>query len=386
MKKLRIFLLFLVAFLAFSSYFQREGLIGYDSYAFLNETCNDNYPHSPRNDSTPLANLLFSLLPCNILVIKIVLFLSFFASILIISKTGEYIHEEIGWLAGMFLFLSPHFAQFFLKFENEQFAVPLLFLGILYLIKADQTPERIPWMNVQQFVQSLKFMYRLIAIELFIIASMIWGGGGFIILGLGLMFWWTFFLTWPILLYYGKQLFSAVGSSGVIAENAPGLGIVSLLFLIYGFFFPVLPPLTYFLGFIAFLNGKYTILVIPLLALSMINILRLPLFEGMWRVATTVAVVMGIGLAFTSIEMAPPKEFEWQAVDYSISLHEETGKPILNEFNLGYLYDYRGYLSNNYAGYNPRWLDNIEGNIVVTVQDLPCPIRHEFGIAKVYEC
>ncbi len=369
MNKKIIIGLLILSVLIFSPYFLREDLVGYDSYTFLNHSCINEYTHSPVNRNTPIATIIMNLLPCNIVGIKIILLSLFSASVLIIAKTGELVNKENGWLAGIFAFLAFIFIQNFVKLENDVFALPLIFLSYYFLLKAETESK---W-------------NRLIAFGLLGLASFIWGATGFVIIGIGMMHFTLFLLAIPVIAIYGKDLFAAVAASGIIIENAVVRGMIGLLILNYAFLTPVLPVLTYFLGFMALLNAKYAVLVVPLLAVGCVNLFNHPRLKNLKVFFITLSIVLGVGVGILVFLTAPPSPTDWESVDYALDLHNSTGKPIINEFWLGYMLHSKGYDTNNWGWYDPVWLDNSNNHIIITDQILNCPFEN-FNDLNVYEC
>lgn len=383
----QISLLFLISLLAFAPYLFSSGLFGYDSYAFLNAICTPGYAHNPATVTTPFANLLFLVLPCDILTLKLLLFVVMLSSVVILAKTGELINEREGWMAGAFVFLAPIFMQVFAKLENDTFAIPFLFLGIYWLIKADQFEPLPRWLNVQRFV-SKKYVFQILAILSFLIALGFWNGAAFMLLGMVLMEGWILFLALIPLAFYGKFLFDQITISNKIAENAEVLGYFGLFILIAGFLTPVLAPLTLFLGIISFLNGKFVILVIPLLALSLLKLInKIPRDKELWiRALFIFAFAMAFASGLLLFSKPLPSPSDWEAVDYALDIHNSTGKDIKNDFQLGYLLDYRGYESINYGFLDETWTDDLKGYVAITQQELECEILREIEPYYVYDC
>lgn len=387
MNKKKFFLLLLVSALAFSPYLFLEGLFGYDSYAFLNSICNDIYLHNPAVVTTPFANFVFQFLPCNILALKLFLFLIVLSCVIILAKTGEIINKEYGWMAGAFMFAAPITIQVFSKLENDTLALPFIFLAIYFLVKAEYHIEVPKWIKTQPF-EITKLKYRIFAITALIVAIGFWNAAVFVVIGMALMYWWVFALSLPGLAYYGKTLFQQVAIPKTIAENAEIMGFLGLFLLLLGFAAPILAPLTLFLGIISFLNGKFVILAIPLLSLSLLNLLlKIKVDKELWIKAVfilcfAIAAASGVLMVIKPI----PLEADWNAVDYSLQLHTETGKEILSDFQLGYIYDYRDYESTNYGSLEPNWQYSVENRIVVTHHILDCTVEREFEPYYLYNC
>jgi len=358
--------------LLFTPFILRDGLTGYDSYAFVNATCQETYEHDPAKPNTAFANVLFEILPCNMLVFKLLLLLLGLSSLLICCKTGELLDSTHGWLAGVFLFLSPLFVQHFVKFENDQFGTPFIFASFYFLLKAKL---------------SRKNYYRNLgtAFILLIIAALFWNSAGLVIIGASLEFVVIFFASLPIIYYYGKNLFESVASNPVILENTPGLSFIVVFLLNYGFFAAPMPALTIFMGLVAFLNGKYAILLLPLLSFGLINIFKDKFYSKFRNLFIGWAIGIGLATAILGVMIFPPTIDQWNAVDEAIELHESTGKPIKNLFQYGYMLDYRGYVAENYGFYEPGYLMDTNGYIVITFEDINCMKSNEIE-PWVYVC
>lgn len=377
--------LFILAVVVFTPYLLREDLVGYDSYAFHNEICGLNHKNVVNNLLTPLSTIIFDIIPCSIPIMKLTLFFVFFSSVIITAKTGEIVNKKNGWLAGLFMFLAFITIQNFVKLENDPFSLPLIFLSYYFLLKAEKETEKPEWLGIQTIFYSRKLWYQIIALLCLGIGVLIWGAAGLVIFGVGLMHYGFFIVAIPVIAAYGKELFAAVASSPIIIENIPVRGMIGLLILNYAFLTPVLAPLTYFLGFMALLNSKFAILVVPLLAVGCVNLFNHIKLENLRVFFVTMSIVLAVGSGILVLFFAPPTPTDWESVDYSLELHNSTGKPIKNEFWLGYMLESKGYEPEFFGWYDPDYLLNTKGWIIITDQILNCPYEN-FNDLNVYSC
>ena len=118
-------LLIAVCFLSFSGYWFFNPLInGTDSYAFLTVVCDSNTVKG--NLGSELFFGLLPLFPCDVLVVKLFLFVCFVVCTLSIAFFGENIVGKDGWRAGLFAAtLSPLLFMEVTKFENDIFGITL---------------------------------------------------------------------------------------------------------------------------------------------------------------------------------------------------------------------------------------------------------------------
>ncbi len=347
-----------------------RGLTGYDSFAFVNASCLDNYSHDPSVVTTPFANVLFDWLPCNIIVFKLLLFLLGLSSLLIILKTGMLVDPKHGWTAALFVFLTPLFIQSY-KFENDVFSFPLIFGSYYFFMKAKLTKQ----------------VYGNLAIGLILlaIAAGFWNGAGIVLVAVALEFTGLFFVILIPLFFYGKLIFEAIAANPVIRENTPGLGFIILFVLNFGVFLAPLPAMTVFLAIVTALNGKFGILVIPLLAFGLVKAFQDPYFLKFRNYFIGGSIGVALATAVVGFMLFPPTPVMWDSVDTAIEWHNLTGKPIKNLFQFGYMIDYRGYEALNYGFYEPGYLMETDGFIVLTYEELDCPKVNEVE-PWVYEC
>ena len=141
MKPNPYFLFFLLALIPFCAYFLRPDFLANDTYGFLALVCQNN--NLVGASGIPL--MLFSLLPCNILALKVLLFACCVVSGFFIIKMATLFSPKNGWRACYLLFLSSITILEFCKLEEEAFAFPFLFASVYFLFKGLKTGKRIPY-------------------------------------------------------------------------------------------------------------------------------------------------------------------------------------------------------------------------------------------------
>jgi len=121
-----------LVFLFSLSYFFRHSLFGMDSYATV-ECVRGFCENLVFQD---LAIFLFQLMPDSLLFFKFVLFLSLFFSVFFVWLIVRKLFcERLAWISVFFtLGFSPIWLFEFAKFENELFAIPLVFIGVYFLL------------------------------------------------------------------------------------------------------------------------------------------------------------------------------------------------------------------------------------------------------------
>lgn len=393
--------LMLIGIGVFAPIYLVSGLNGYDSYAFLNQVCIPGYWHSPLNSlpSFPFVHFVqefvFSLIPCNLFLIKTLLLFLFLSSLMITRMMAGYVLGEEGWLAPYFLFMVPaNFLFFFWKFENDTLGFPLALLGIMLLAWAFYREKDDLVVGGMKIAPKgwKKQVLCVLGTGFMLVAALLWGGSGVALVGASLLSPLIFLLSLPALWVSGKALFLGIGENPLILENHLLVGLASMTILNIGFLSPILPPLTLFVGVATFVSGKFSILAAPLLAVSTLRVIhnidwgRYVSVQVVIAVLFMVSVLFGFYSSFWVLDNLHPDSREFEAVQYAVGLHNSNGKPLISDFWYGYMLDSLGYVSGNYGGYDPHYLDNVKGNIVLTSKSLKCRKKWEDQNIYVYDC
>ena len=318
--------------------------------------------------------MAFSWLPCNLFILKFVLFLLFFAGVLIIAATGELINKEYGWLAGGFTFLSPILYRTAFKLENDAFALPFMFASVFYFVKFLKQNKRI------DFFKS-------------ILAGMIgagfWGAALYLPFGFALLSVPFIAIAFLTAFFFGKRLLiNAFPVESVLESNPTGaiINYVGYFFAVIGLNSSILLPSIVFFGGLGLLNPKLSILAIPFFSLLVIESLRF--IPENWRkllpyFVLALAVAWSFNLYFDNPTVG---ELEITKFAAQQSLHKNLD--IYNDWNLGYIVAWFGGKPSGWGG--SQDLNQMKGiysdmnnSIVITTQKLDCTqmksVSHDFG-------
>jgi hypothetical protein len=299
--KQRTILLAVICFISFLGVFLRGSLFAFDSYAtwhFIRTGSSEVISH------WMLAPLMFSFFPDSLLFFKIFMFASFFLSVLFLFLLVEHFFEErTAWLSILVLLATTPYMLFeFAKLENNLFAYPLLFLGILLLFKKK-------WYFFVPFLASLGFWvwpyyfwvssigYFVGALELGLFGALF--GRTF----LGFLFIIPFFLL-------RKKFFVIIG----------------LLFTVFGLW-----------------SGHLTFFLIPIILLGIAKTLEILSSKGYDTKNVILPCVILIICFNMALFLSQPTSNDWFLVDESIKLSKDTNYPIYNEWSYGHWLVFKGY-------------------------------------------
>jgi hypothetical protein len=384
MKKKYLALLFVLTALPFLVYSFRTDLIGADGYLYLETVCHNANFSGQKNIilQDGVQNLLFSFIPCNLNIIKSILFALCFGSVFIIAKMGELFDKENGWIAGLAAIVFTNlFISGFFEFENDQFAIPILFAGAYFLLKG----------KLQQVLQP-----KIIGVALICIAGLIWHGAIFYLLAFGISFFPAMLLFGSIGLLVNPLSLVVLLPNITIMENAWISGIAAQKFLLAGFagLQKNLLPETIVLTIISFLNLKFAILLLPILAIGTMLFLNKLMQK---RNALAPGFLSGIGIAtygfiFASIFLAVPTSADWKAINSALSYSNK----IQNDWDYGYWIAYAGGQPSAWGGGTTNNFTK-QGIILSQFEQIGCKELESFKsqqgsflepakIIKVWEC
>jgi len=359
------------------------GLMEYDSYYFLGMVCKK----LPVSDEEPLISQALSLVPCDILAVKALLFCMCLFSVLVFAATGRLIDEKRGWMAGFWLFLSYIFFFEFFKFEDDQFSYPFLFLALYFWVAAAVKAKNCE-KNAWQQLACLFFC---------LLACGFWGGSllFLIVLGVSSLLALTGAGLALLSVFWGK-LYSAVFQSiQGVSEATPLLGSKDLLFLLPGLLgwkkerFLLWPGILFAL--LHLLQPKFGLFAVLFLALGLTAWLK---DKAPWhQYFLVLASVLVLG-SFVAISMQPPSLEEHQSVQYAVMLAcEKYDCQVMNDWQLGHIVKWYGGKT-CYFG-SPCNCCNCSGDcekisiapgILVSESSQSCTLLKEWGKWKVYEC
>ena len=365
------FILFLACFAIFSLYLLTDKPInGADSYAYLGTL------HGTMKDFTwtDSEGFIFQFLPYNILVLKIVLFLLFFASILIISFWGELFNKEYGWMTGLFTMLTPVLIGFSTLLENDQFAIPLIFLFGYLVTKA-------------HFEKESRTKSLILASIALLMAILLWKGSvlmAIIMLPIELL------LLPPIIIIgiafykrFSEQILSQMHFFNAVAEQQP-LAAFGYIWILWAgaFFLPKILILPAIISFVLLLIAvKYSFFIIPFLAIGFMQCYAK--VNQRTRDFLVYLLVVFILVWALWIIWQFPSANDLKAVDYAIAVSKDGN--IQNSWDLGWYIKAAGGQTRFVAGAVKDY--NFHGTFLMhNDENIPCKIVKNFERLTVYNC
>ncbi len=142
-----IVLLFVFIIPSFIFLFFTYGVLGYDSYYFMDYVCNENTTHYVGGGITSgLEPFFFGLIPCNLFFIKLLLIILYGLSLYAIYLIGNLSKKGGGVFTVLFCAINPILFWTFFKFENDNLAYPAMFLGLFFFLKYVQDKKEKAWL------------------------------------------------------------------------------------------------------------------------------------------------------------------------------------------------------------------------------------------------
>ncbi len=357
----------------------KPNLIGFDSYYFLDFVCN-NGNLDTQNITT---QAIFSIIPCNFALIKALQYFLTLIALIGVVKTGELFHRN-GWLAGLFVFLSPIIFFEFMKFENEVFAFPILVWANYFLIKGVRNH------NIKQKIAGLGLIF---------IAGAIWEGAVYYLLPYSFltMVAAPFFLT--AILVFREKLFGNLLTNNAVYENMAFIGLIHLgvfLFAVLGLFLEltIAVPGLFWLAVTA-MNAKFYFHVVPFLAVGTLLLYNHPNLNKLdevyekpiWKTVKTILVITPFILVFVygySISFAqPPTQQQTALIERFVEM-QQSGLESKNDWSYGYLVRFYGGKPTAWGG--GVWQQDYNSGIVLTWVDLNCERIGKANEMKLYDC
>ena len=377
---------FLVVFmLPVIGFFFRTGFLGYDSYYFLKEVCGGNPIFLP--NINPLSDILISVLPCNELLLKVILVLFFWASLLTIYAIGSLFGKKEGVLLVIFAGITPIIMNNAFKFENDSFAFPIMFLGVYFFLKY--------LLNKKQ-----KKLELLTSVSLIGIATLFWGGAIYYFIPFALFEPLLLLIAIPILLLFGPTLVTQIIPRLQIAENHPVKGIINfmfyIVFIMFGsgkkildFYFPIL---TIFFILIGIINPKFMILGIPFYALAILKIYQSATPDNKKRILL-LAITLNIAWSLTLIfHTTSPSYPEIIATKETVEYAQQNNLLIANDWQFGHLIIYHNGQTQQHSTYGDYNLMEMPNKAILSRQEINCQIIKQYDqhpiipSLKLYKC
>lgn len=328
----------------------RPSLFGFDGYATSNAICFGDF--EPLSHQF-FANLIWSVLPCNLIIFKLIMFFSLLACVFIAYKIVlRYTSPKNAFFSIVLLFcLSPLFIFEFAKFENELLAYPFILLGLFFLTQKD----------IKKIFMSVPF---------FVVSIVFWG--------------WPFYFQWIRSDVLEHQLFG-------------GMLPLFFLLLVIPFFFLTKNKWILFLGSVFlvmfFWQVKFFIFLMPFVLIALTNLLEIvEEKEYNTKYLWLVALFLLFGWNY-ALFVSQPTFNDWVLVDSIVELQEKTSYPVFNDWSYGYWLKSRGVETSFFGGgKNPSYLELEKPFIAFTDFNLDstCDVFDELSSnvrsVKIYIC
>lgn len=370
LKKHQILILILLSVIPLAFNLIRPNLFGTDTYYFYAVACGN-----AEITSIPiLSQIIFSVMPCDFVWFKIVGFLLLASTVLIVAFMGSKLNKEFGWLAGVFLFLNSLTILEFSRLEDDTFAFPILIFAMLLFLLGEMKSKN---------------LYRFIALGLVLFAGLIWKGAFVYLVAFSLSFIPALIVLILVMVFVVKNLIGAITvfyTNFEIAENLPIIGLAYQLFLLIGFLgakrFFILQLALF--GFLAFINAKFAIHLVPLLAIGLTFVvskfftlpdLRFnpakPYVKWLIPVILIYAFVIAITTGFLILNQFPTVH-QMEAVEFAVEQSGDTN--VSNDWSYGYYILAAGGKTQTFGGGWPIYNYSYINPILITENPIDHPV------------
>ncbi len=387
MKRILLILIFSLIFLLF--YLAFPYLIGGDVYYFYGISCD----YITNVSEVPILSLIFfQNFPCSHIGFKLLSFIMILISSLIVAKTGGLFDKKYGWMAGLFVFSSVSWIQFFVQIEDDILGFPILLTANYFFLKG-QIEKNNGW--------------KLLSIALILFTGLFVWRGAYVFLVA-----YSFFFIIALILFIISFAFIGFGAISqflpgrIVIENNPailtlGLGHGGAIFGVFGLIRGKVWLAIPFL-IMGFLKLKFAIYAAPFLAIGLVFILKWWLErpkEKMQQLPKwfrnpvigmsifTVALMLGTSFGLL---LQMPYSNQVEAIEFAIEESERTDLKLMNDWSYGYWIRYFG-ATPSFEGHGYA-LHNFDSNtIVLTEFDQNCLLLKNFGRTvvrelRVYRC
>lgn len=364
-----LFLIIIVATLAYSPVFLRANLTSWDPYFFLDSVCNN----SPLLGQGIGTKIVFGLLPCNIIAVQVLFLGLMVVSCIFIAKWATLYNPKWGWLAGLTVFASPIWLLEFWKIENDAIAYTIIFVGAYFFYKG---------------LKNGTLKEKLAGIALVSTAYFFWTGSALWLIAFSLSWFWIALPTLTIVAIKFQEFIQQIVPVSGAMESVPGFGVLYQGFLLTAIMFVpkiiALLPATILFTIIAGINLKLAIHATPLLAIaattqvaqSKTRLMKLLPFAGITiMILFTSSIALGL----------PPTPQEVMASQ--LAVEEAKGSVICNDWHTGHLVSYLGGKPLARAGIEQCF--GCQDCIVLSYREFDCPILNDVNgetELKVYKC
>jgi hypothetical protein len=386
-KTLLILIFIICLVLPLTIHFTRTGFFDGDSYFWMNYVCHPIKDYNYEGNS-PLGTLVFSYFPCNELFVKIVLAFLLILNIIAMYKITDYVFPKQGHLGILFAMTTSLLFQYTLKFENDSFGFAFMLFSFYFFLR---------------YLKERKIIHLGISLFLLGIGIGFWGGGIYYYFFYALLL--PFLFLPLLLLFFVKEinfvdiltkLWQTLFGNPDVQESNPVLTIFYLWVGYFSYFRNLnfyMKWFTILFVIIGLFNPKFLILGLPLFTLSLIKAYNEKTPKDQEETLYAIMIISSVMTIMMFIVSPTPTDHE--SIIDGLELSQQYNKPISNDWELGHLvFYYGGTTLDAWGGIHD--LNHIKNSIIVTKQDLNCPLlktySDPFNFAhlkqenKIYNC
>lgn len=380
----QVLVLLAICLFIFCAYLLRPTIWGSDSFYFASLGCGKSFGNV---DTPQLSKTFFNSFSCSELNIKIFSFVMLFLATLVVSKTGELISKDYGWLAGVLLFTTNYWVSTWTNFEDDLLGIFILLFALYFFVKAKK--QRSIWLS-------------MLSLFFCLAAGLFWKGAFLWLVGFALSSFPALFACIIVFVFllnmdFGSLLYSITPVTGISENNVftgvfYQLGLLLGVLNLYGFMFPQAA----FWLFVGFMNEKFAPILSIYLALCVVSWLEKPMFlKGLrdsfishgWKVVAVLLIPMVVVSGF-KLFTAYPTEDQIEAVKFAVG--QAGGGTVFNDWSYGYWVLYYGGVPQKASGPPDENLRATPG-VYLTERIIPCNLLGVFpggfnSAIRVYRC
>lgn len=373
-----IYILFFLSLFFFIPIFLRiVPAISPDSFYFLNSIFGKTILLDGL--TLPLGKFIFSLIPANIFVIKLIQLIVTTISLIIFYFVGEKVSKGVGLIASFLLISSLFFSKIFIRLEDDLFALPFLFLSLYFLISTVEK-EKLPFFD-RNIILSLLFLF---------IACNIWGFSVFFIpLFLIISKYHKLYILAqvPFIIFLPK-IIGLILPSFKVSENLPFIGILPISIFAYVFLkkyrYKPLFLVIIISSILTIINFKFLFIAIPFLCLATGYFF----IKSNIKAQQIIIIIFSILFIFSlySNYISYPNNKDINLLFEVVKIADELNTTYTISWSVGYIAEWYGFESKGkgaYTSYTP------EGIVLTTNNDKlvkDCNIINKSKILQLVKC
>lgn len=335
----KVIAIFAITLIFFIGVFLRPSYRAYpgmDAYYFRNYIASDK---SEGLEETPiLGKTIFNILPDNDFVIKLVMFIVTLGCVYLFGLIGEYYVPKYGWMAGLFLLTGVIFHHIFIRLEDDIFGFFLVLLSWYILVNYHRV-------NDSHFYK--KTALNLLSLVVLALAVFTWKWAIYFLILFAFLFKNNklYMMSAAIaMIIFFNQILGGVLPNLLVSENAPLIGILTLLIMVLGYAKSArLTQNNVALVFATVLtlgNAKFCFLLVPILCLNLCQYVQ-AMPRNKSQILLIVSAVMLLYIAYSNFTAMPSDE-NYDLYNKYVTASNYLDLPKYNNWSYGYYLEYLG--------------------------------------------